>query len=61
MKLKEYLEKRKLTYEEFSKISGVTKSTLGNYVNGRSRALFDNATRIVKATKGQVTYEDLAS
>lgn len=59
MNLKEYLKSRKFTYEEFSKMVGISRQSITNYINFRRRPSLWVALRIQEATNGKVTVEDL--
>jgi transcriptional regulator with XRE-family HTH domain len=57
--LKQYIETRNFQMQEFAELVNISKPTLSNYVHKRRRPRLDIAQRIVKATKGKVTIEDL--
>lgn len=58
MRLKEYIRKNEISIREFSRRSGVGYAPLYRICNGYDMFL-DTAVKIVKATNGEVTYEDL--
>jgi DNA-binding transcriptional regulator YdaS (Cro superfamily) len=59
MLLKEFLYRNKLKYEEFSSICGIAVSTLRTYVELNRIPRAEYAKKIIEATKGQVSAEDL--
>ena len=61
MKLDRYLWENKISQKEFSKLIGISLRCLWLIVHQQSTPSLLNAMRIVKATDGQVTYEDLLS
>ena len=61
MNLREYLFKKKIKHEDFAKKVGVARSTLHRIMIGKSDPSLSLAIKIVNATKGQVTYEEIAT
>jgi DNA-binding transcriptional regulator YdaS (Cro superfamily) len=59
MDLEKYLESRNLGKKEFATMIGVSAATISNYIHFRRKPTLDIANRIMKATKGKVTIEDL--
>jgi DNA-binding transcriptional regulator YdaS (Cro superfamily) len=59
MDLKTYLELKGVKIKEFADIIGVDASTVSKYINWHRKPSLDIAQRIVKATKGKVSIEDL--
>ena len=59
MNLREYLFKKKIKHEDFAKKVGINRSTLHRIMSGISDPSLSLATKIVKATKGQVSYEEI--
>lgn len=57
--LKTYLELKNIKTNEFADIIGVDSSTISRYIHWHRKPSLDIAQRIVKATKGKVTIEDL--
>ncbi len=54
------MEKEKLTYRAFAKITGVSASTICHFLSGKSRSLsIPIIQKIVKGTKGKITLEDI--
>lgn len=59
MELREYLESRSLTREEFAKMLGISKQALQNYVTGLRLPPLNVARKIKELTKSNVTTDDL--
>lgn len=60
MKLRDYLKSSKIKVSDFAKMIDVAQATVSGYTTGsRPRPRPEIARRIVEATGGQVTYEDL--
>lgn len=59
MDLREYLFKKKIKHEDFAKRVGTTRRTLFYIMAGTSNPKFSLIKKIVEATNGQVTYEDI--
>lgn len=59
MTLREYLEASRQTLSSFSRVCGVHKVCLSLYLAGKRGLSLASAARIVRATGGQVTFEDL--
>lgn len=59
MDLKTYLELKNIEIQEFADIIGVNSSTISRYIHWHRKPALDIAARIVKATKGKVSLEDL--
>jgi DNA-binding transcriptional regulator YdaS (Cro superfamily) len=59
MDLKTYLELKNIKLQDFADIIGVNSSTISRYIHWHRKPALDIAMRIVKATKGKVTHEDL--
>lgn len=59
MMLKDYLIKQRLNPTMFSKLTGISYTTIYRYIRGSTKPTLKNACIIEKATKGQVTFEDL--
>ena len=59
MKLKEYLRKYCINKAAFQRKAGLDHMTLNRAITGKSILKMDTAKKIVIATEGQVTYEDL--
>lgn len=57
--LKIYLEKKKLTQQEFAKRIGVKQSMISDVINGVTRFSADTALRVTKKTRGALKLEDL--
>ena len=57
MKLKNYLETKKLTQAEFGKMIGASQTTVNRYLNGRWPSR-EAALAIQQATKGRVMPND---
>lgn len=55
MTLREYLEQKKLTPEAFSGQIGVSRITVGRYLDGSRRPSWKVLPKIIEATNGQVT------
>lgn len=60
MKLDDYLYKHRLTQEKFAKMVGISHRTFIRIRDGYDLKL-TTAIKIVKATNGEVSYEDLAN
>jgi len=58
MKIKDYLHFANINKKDFSRMSGVCEPTLYNMIRGGNCTLY-NAAKVVFATRGVVTYEDL--
>jgi len=61
LKLEDYLKKKMIAVPDFAKTIGVNKGTIYNYINGDRIPTLDIAMKIVKETKGVVSYEDLSA
>jgi transcriptional regulator with XRE-family HTH domain len=59
MTLAEYIEKRKLTLEEFGKQIGMSRSATHRIARGQAYPMPETAKRIVEVTKGAVKLKDL--
>lgn len=59
MDLKLYLESRNMEHKEFAKMIGVSPAAISNYIHLRRTPTLEIARRIVNATKGKVTIDDL--
>lgn len=59
MTLKKFLETTKISIATFSKNTGIKETTLLTYVQQKSEPSVSNAVRIINATHGAVTLEDL--
>jgi len=60
MKLEKYLEEQGWTPTLFARKSGLSYTTIFNVVYELKNISLNTALTIVKATDGQVTYDDLA-
>jgi transcriptional regulator with XRE-family HTH domain len=61
MKLRAYLKKHNLTYQEFADLIGVRKMTVWHWATDgphRKTPRPKHLKRIIEATKGKVTYSD---
>jgi predicted transcriptional regulator len=61
MDIPTYLRIRKLTQKEFSKILGISRAALTNYIAGRRRPCSKIALVIEQKTKGAITVRSLMS
>lgn len=61
MHLRKYLFEKKIKHEDFAKKVGINRITLYRIMSGISDPSLSLAIKIVKATKGNVTYEEIAS
>jgi DNA-binding transcriptional regulator YdaS (Cro superfamily) len=61
MKLREYLNEHGTPISVFARRAGVSEATIHNILDGNKDLYLSVALRIQKATKGQVTCEDLIS
>ena len=62
MKLKKYLKERKITQEEFSKATGVSRSTIVSILRGTKKDLKLSVGLVIEgATGGLVTCSELLS
>jgi transcriptional regulator with XRE-family HTH domain len=61
MDLKTYLELKNINVKDFAEIVGVNSATISRYINWQRKPDIVIANRIVKATKGKVTHQDLAA
>ena len=59
MELKDFLEKNSISQNEFSKQNKVKQAVLSNIVHHKSNPSLLNAKKIVDATKGKVSFNDL--
>lgn len=63
MKLPTYLEKNNLSYAKFAKTIGMDSTSaamnIWRYCNTQRRPRPEIASKIVSATKGKVTFEDI--
>lgn len=59
MKLKKFLQTTKISIAQFAKNTGINENTLNTYVNKRCEPSVTNAIKIIAATHGSVTLEDL--
>lgn len=59
MELKKYLESRNIEIQEFAKMVGVTPGALSNYIYKRREPRPNIRRKIIDATNGKVTLEDL--
>ena len=59
MKIKEYLEKTRLTQKEFSSLVGVSQSHVSNIMGGVKNPSIQLINKIETLTKGEVTVTDL--
>jgi len=59
MNIREYLTEMDMSVADFSAISGVTYSSVYNYMNETHRPTRNTATRIEEATGGKVKAKDL--
>lgn len=60
MKIKEYMEKEKLSHRAFAKKIGVSPATVFHFLSGRTKSLsFPVIQKIVTGTKGQVSFDDI--
>lgn len=59
MILREYLIRKKLTYEDFAVKIGISKRTLIRLMNGQSDPTLSLAKKIVDATSGKVSYDEI--
>lgn len=59
MKIEEYLKKYRITKVEFAKRLGVNKSTVWNYISGRTRPTVSMAKKIDKESDGLITIKEL--
>ncbi len=57
--LKRYLERNRLSVEEFAKMVGVHNTTLYRYLNGTAAPTATTLKAIVDATDGAVTADEL--
>lgn len=58
LKLKQYLEKHKITHAAFAEIVGVSQATVNRYVSGERSPSKKMILRIKEATKGFVKVTD---
>lgn len=60
MKIKEYMEKEKLSYREFAKKVGVSQATVFHFLSGRTKSLsLPIIQKIVKGTHGRISLDDI--
>lgn len=59
MDIREYIFKNRITQKDFAKILGISAKTLWTIVHGADVKM-SLARKIVRITKGQVTYEEIA-
>ena len=59
MELGTYLEQTNMQQKAFARMVEISRSALSNYIYKRRKPRLDIAHRIVTATKGKVTIEDL--
>lgn len=59
MDLKKYLDSRNFVYKEFAEMVGISPSALANYMYKRREPRPAIRKRIVQATRGLVSIEDL--
>jgi len=59
MNLREYLFRKRIKQNEFAKDSGVSLPTISRVLRGEDLKM-SIAKRIVDASKGQISYEDIA-
>lgn len=56
------MEKNKLTTRAMGELCGIHHSTIHHIISGRNKTTsYANMQKIIKATKGRVTLEDLAA
>ncbi len=60
MKLKEYLKLQKYPITRFAEAIGISITTFHNILRGHKDIRLSTAMRIVKATQGIVSFEELA-
>ena len=60
MRLKEYLDTRKIHYNKFAKQVNISLTTFYSIVSGHKDIRLSTAYKIEKATEGLVTCQDLA-
>lgn len=61
MKLKEFMEKKKITVKEMAKWLGVSPGTIHAWRFGRAKINVDIGLRIRALTNGEVDFEDMVS
>lgn len=58
MRLREYLDRERLSNGEFAKLVGVSDSLVSRWLSGQKRPSLDTLEAIRNATRGAVTAED---
>lgn len=59
MDLRDYLFLARINFEDFAKYIGTTRRSLHYIMNGSANPKLSLVRKIVKATDGQVTYDDI--
>jgi transcriptional regulator with XRE-family HTH domain len=60
MKIREYMEKNKLTHRAFAERCGISTATIFHFLSGRTKSIsFPVIQKIVKGTNGRLTQESL--
>ncbi len=60
MKIKEYMEKEKLSYRKFADRVGVAPGTVFHFLSGKTNSLsLPIIQKIVNGTRNKVTFEDI--
>lgn len=58
MLLRQFLEEKKITQEQFSKIIGITRSAVNQYCSGKRKPLPNVMEKIIEMTYGEVLPND---
>ncbi|MHB8568997.1 MAG: helix-turn-helix domain-containing protein [Metallibacterium sp.] len=58
--LKQYLERNQITQRDFSFKINYAEQNLNKILSGKFKPSICTASKIVKATNGEISYEDLA-
>jgi predicted transcriptional regulator len=59
MDLGKYIERANIQKKAFARMADISPSALSNYIYKRRKPRLDIAQKIIKASKGEVTIEDL--
>jgi len=59
--LDSYVERTGISWRELGRLTGLDHSTFSKWKAGKSRPTFDNACKIERATKGEVTADQIIS
>jgi len=59
MKISAYLEKHKLSQEQFAKLLGVSQGLVWQWLEGKTRITAERAKEIEGKTRGEITRHDL--